>query len=213
MGEVYRARDTVLDREVAIKLLPEELSFDPERLARLEREAKLLASLNHPHIGAIYSLEEDEEVRFLGLELVEGDTLEDRLSQGRQDVGITLEIARAVVEAAGLRRLQGVPQRHGSVQQGQRGVVQTFPARGGWNRPTETGETGTRSRKSFNNSRICATASHPILRLWLHERRWLDRGHRPQPRDREAAQPRLIPQSIRPLFPPHRADTVGVFSS
>jgi eukaryotic-like serine/threonine-protein kinase len=71
MGEVYRARDTQLDRDVAIKVLPEALAQDPERLARFKREAKLLASLNHPHIAQIYSVEE----RALIMELVEGENL------------------------------------------------------------------------------------------------------------------------------------------
>ncbi len=71
MGEVYRAEDTNLSREVAIKVLPEQFTQDPQRLARFEREAKLLASLNHPNIAAIYGLEEAEGVRFLVLELVQ----------------------------------------------------------------------------------------------------------------------------------------------
>jgi len=69
MGEVYRARDTTLKRDVAIKVLPEELSADPDRLARLEREAHLLAALNHPNIATIHALEEDQGTRFLVLEL------------------------------------------------------------------------------------------------------------------------------------------------
>ena len=75
MGEVYRARDTKLDRDVALKVLPEAFTQDPDRLARFEREAKVLASLNHPNIAAIYGLEEADETRALVLELVEGPTL------------------------------------------------------------------------------------------------------------------------------------------
>ena len=75
MGEVWRARDTKLKREVAIKLLPDEFSRDPERVARFQREAEVLASLNHPNIAAIYAIEEDNGSRFLVLELVEGETL------------------------------------------------------------------------------------------------------------------------------------------
>ena len=75
MGEVYRARDTKLGRDVAIKVLPPAFTTDPDRLARFEREARLLASLNHPHIGAIYGLEEADGMRGLILELVEGPTL------------------------------------------------------------------------------------------------------------------------------------------
>ncbi len=75
MGEVYRAEDTNLSREVAIKVLPEQFTQDPQRLARFEREAKLLASLNHPNIAAIHSFEHSDGIHFLVLELVPGDTL------------------------------------------------------------------------------------------------------------------------------------------
>jgi len=78
MGEVYRAHDERLDRDVAIKVLPEEVAGDPHRLARFEREAKLLASLNHPNIATLHGLEEDEGQRFLVMELVEGETLAER---------------------------------------------------------------------------------------------------------------------------------------
>jgi serine/threonine protein kinase len=74
MGEVYRARDAKLNRDVALKFLPEAFTFDPDRLARFSREAQLLASLNHPNIGAIYGLEESNHTRALVLELVEGPT-------------------------------------------------------------------------------------------------------------------------------------------
>ena len=82
MGEVYRARDTKLDRDVALKVLPQAFTDDPDRLARFEREAKVLASLNHPNIGHIYGLEEAEGQKALVLELVEGPTLADRIAQG-----------------------------------------------------------------------------------------------------------------------------------
>src|SRR5687767_10076296 len=79
MGEVYRARDTRLGRDVALKILPEMFAADPERLARFEREAQVLASLNHPHIAAIHGLEESGSVRALVMELVEGETLAERI--------------------------------------------------------------------------------------------------------------------------------------
>ena len=82
MGELYRAEDTTLRREVAIKVLPEQFTQDAERLARFQREAQLLASLNHPNIAAIYGLEKADGVRFLVLELVEGETLAERLARG-----------------------------------------------------------------------------------------------------------------------------------
>jgi len=83
MGRVYRAEDTTLSRQVAIKVLPDEFAHDAERLARFEREAKLLASLNHPNIASIYGLEQADGRPFLVLELVEGQTLADRLKKGR----------------------------------------------------------------------------------------------------------------------------------
>ncbi len=82
MGEVYRARDTKLGRDVAIKVLPEEFSQDKERLARFEREAKLLASLNHPNIASIYGFEQHERTHYLVLELVAGETLAERIARG-----------------------------------------------------------------------------------------------------------------------------------
>ena len=75
MGEVYQARDTKLNRDVALKVLPEAFATDPDRLARFQREAQVLASLNHPNIAAIYGLEESGDIRALVLELVEGPTL------------------------------------------------------------------------------------------------------------------------------------------
>ena len=79
MGEVYRVRDTKLGRDVAIKILPADFTADPERQARFAREARVLATLNHPHIGAIYGLEESDGVAALVLEFVDGPTLADRL--------------------------------------------------------------------------------------------------------------------------------------
>ena len=83
MGEVYRARDTKLGRDVAIKILPRAVTSDPDRLARFEREARMLAALNHPNICAIYGLEEADGVRFLILELVDGETLGQKLARLR----------------------------------------------------------------------------------------------------------------------------------
>ena len=99
MGEVYRARDTKLDREVAIKVLPEHLVSDPDRVARFAREAKTLAALNHPNIAAIHGLEESNGVSALVLELVEGPTLADRIAQGPIPLEEALPIARQIAEA------------------------------------------------------------------------------------------------------------------
>ena len=108
MGEVWRARDSKLGREVAIKTLPEEFAQDEERLARFEREAKLLASLNHPNIAAIYGLEEDNGTRFLVLELVEGDTLADQLKRGAIPVEESLKLALQIAEALEAAHEKGV---------------------------------------------------------------------------------------------------------
>src|SRR6516164_6444231 len=82
MGEVYRARDVRLGRDVAIKILPTDVADDPDRLARFEREAQVLASLNHPHIGQIHGVEDSSGVPALVMELVEGPTVADRIAEG-----------------------------------------------------------------------------------------------------------------------------------
>src|SRR2546426_12431659 len=99
MGDVYRARDTTLDRDVAIKILPDAFTADPDRRARFEREARVLAALNHPHIGAIYGFEHRESIHGLVLELVEGETLAERLRAGALPVQEPLPIARPIAEA------------------------------------------------------------------------------------------------------------------
>ena len=108
MGEVWRARDSKLGREVAIKTLPDEFAQDEARLARFEREAKLLASLNHPNIAAIYGLEDDDGTRFLVLELVEGDTLAERLKHGAIPVEESLKLALQIAEALEAAHEKGV---------------------------------------------------------------------------------------------------------
>lgn len=99
MGEVYLADDHSLDRKVALKFLPDVFTSDPERMACFEREAKLLASLNHPNIAAIHGLEESDGSHFLILELIEGDTLADRLKRGAIPVDESLELALQIAEA------------------------------------------------------------------------------------------------------------------
>jgi hypothetical protein len=110
MGEVYRARDSRLGREVAIKVLPAAFSADPDRLARFEREARLLAALNHPHIGAIYGIEEDGGVRALVLELVEGETLAERC-QRPIPLAEALGIGRQIAEALDAAHQRGIVHR------------------------------------------------------------------------------------------------------
>jgi serine/threonine protein kinase len=87
MGEVYRAHDAKLDREVAIKVLPKAMSADPERVARFQREARTLAAFQHPNIASIYGFEEDDPNRFLVMELVEGQDLSERLKAGPIPIG------------------------------------------------------------------------------------------------------------------------------
>ena len=108
MGEVYRARDTKLDRDVALKILPEAFASDPERLARFEREAKTLAALNHPHIAHIHGLEESDGIRALVLEFVDGSTLADRIAQGPIPITEALSLARQIAEAMEAAHEQGI---------------------------------------------------------------------------------------------------------
>ena len=111
MGEVYRAHDTTLGRDVAIKILPSVFTTDADRRARFDREARVLAALNHPHIGAIYGVQETDGVRALVLELVEGDTLADRIATGALPVQEALSIARQIAEALEAAHEKGVVHR------------------------------------------------------------------------------------------------------
>jgi serine/threonine-protein kinase len=108
MGEVYRATDTNLGRQVAIKVLPDAFAHDPERLARFEREAKTLASLNHPNVAIIHGLEKIDGLRALVMELVEGPTLADRIAKGPISVDEALPIARQIAEALEAAHEQGI---------------------------------------------------------------------------------------------------------
>src|SRR5215813_598986 len=111
MGEVYRARDTKLKREVAIKILPDEFSDDPARVSRFQREAEVLASLNHPNVAAIYDLQEANDTRFLILELVEGETLAERIERGPVPVEDALNIAKLICEALEAAHEKGIVHR------------------------------------------------------------------------------------------------------
>jgi eukaryotic-like serine/threonine-protein kinase len=111
MGEVYRAHDTQLGRDVAIKILPAAFLANRERLARFEREARLLAALNHPHVGAIYGVEHVDGVRALVLELVEGETLADRLARGPLSLADAVSLARQIAEALEAAHEKGIVHR------------------------------------------------------------------------------------------------------
>jgi Tol biopolymer transport system component len=111
MGEVYRARDTKLDRDVALKVLPDVFAADHERKARFEREAKALAALNHPHIAQIYGLEESDGVKALVMEFVEGQTVADRIAHGPVPLDEALSIATQIAEALEAAHEQGIVHR------------------------------------------------------------------------------------------------------
>ena len=110
MGEVYRARDTKLNRDVAIKVLLPAVANDPDRLARFSREAQVLASLNHPNIAHIHGLEEADGVTALVLELVEGDDLAQRIARGPIPLDEALPIARQIADALEAAHEQGIIQ-------------------------------------------------------------------------------------------------------
>ena len=111
MGEVYRARDTKLHREVALKVLPDAVALDPDRLARLSREGQVLASLNHPNIAVIHGLEESVGACALVLELVEGPTLAERVQGGPIGIDEALKIAAQVAAALEAAHARGVTHR------------------------------------------------------------------------------------------------------
>ncbi len=111
MGEVYRARDTRLDREVAIKVLPEKMVDDEERLRRFEREAKTLASLNHPNVAGIYGIDQVEDVCFLAMELVPGEDLATRLEAGPLEIQEALDVCRQIAEGLEAAHEAGVVHR------------------------------------------------------------------------------------------------------
>src|SRR5215470_8715150 len=108
MGEVYLARDTKLNRDVALKVLPQEFALDAERLARFKREAQVLASLDHPNIGAIYGFEDADGVHALVLQLVEGPTLADRIAEDPIPIDEAMPIARQIAAALEAAHEQGV---------------------------------------------------------------------------------------------------------
>ena len=108
MGEVYRARDTRLGRDVAIKIIRRDFRDEREHIARFEREARVLASLNHPHIGAVHGLEELDGLKVLVMELVEGETLAERLMHGPLPVPEALDVARQIADAVEAAHAQGI---------------------------------------------------------------------------------------------------------
>ena len=137
MGEVYQATDSKLGRTVAIKLLPEAFTNDPERVARFEREARVLASLNHPHIAAIYGVEEFGGRKFLVMELVPGETLADRVRRGPLPVDDALRVAHQISEALESAHEKGIVHRDlkpAKIKITPDGVVRCWTS--AWRKPT-----------------------------------------------------------------------------
>jgi serine/threonine protein kinase/Tol biopolymer transport system component len=150
MGEVYRARDLKLKREVAIKILPEEFSRDSDRVSRFQREAEVLASLNHPNIAAIHDLEEANGTRYLVLELVGGETLADRLMRGPLPVDEAVQAARQIVDALEAAHERGIVHRDlkpGNIKRTPEGTVKVldFGLAKSWRNPLP-------SEQGFSNS-------------------------------------------------------------
>ena len=111
MGEVYRARDTRLQRDVAVKILPHTFTADSDRRARFEREARVLASLNHPNIATIHGVEDADGIHALVMELVEGETIADRLGRGPVPVPEALAMARQIADALDTAHERGIVHR------------------------------------------------------------------------------------------------------
>src|SRR5690242_19099820 len=111
MGVVFQARDTALQRDVALKLLPEQFANDAERFARFQREAQVLASLNHPNIAHIYGIETSGAARCLVMEFVDGETLQERIQRGRIPLDEALDIARQIAEGLKAAHAKGITHR------------------------------------------------------------------------------------------------------
>ncbi|MGH9465603.1 MAG: serine/threonine-protein kinase, partial [Thermoanaerobaculia bacterium] len=111
MGEVYRAEDLTLGRTIALKVLPAEVAADPDRLERFQREARAVAALSHPHIVTLHSIEEADGLRFLTMELVEGQTLDRRLQAGAMPVGEVLRHGAALASALDVAHRHGIAHR------------------------------------------------------------------------------------------------------
>ncbi len=155
MGEVYRARDTVLRRDVAIKILPAAWASDPDRLQRFEREAQALAALNHPHISAIYGLESAAGQRALVLELVEGPTLADRVMRGPLPIPEALAIARQIADALDAAHEKGIVHRDlkpANIKIAPNGVVKVLDFGLAKLGPGGAGEPGGAGRDELTNS-------------------------------------------------------------
>ena len=144
MGEAYRARDAKLNRDVALKVLPDTVAQDADRLARFKREARILASLNHPHIGAIYGFEDSGSTHALVLELVEGPTLADRIRQRPIPIEEAMTIARQIADALEAAHERGIV--HHDLKPANINITVNGRIRDGAHRPVFAGD---RSRVSL----------------------------------------------------------------
>ncbi len=181
MGQVWQATDTQLNRQVALKILPDAFAADPDRLARFTREAQILASLNHSNIAAIYGIEESEGTRALVLELVEGPTLADRISKGPIPVDEALPIAKQIAEALEAAHEQGVIHRDlkpanvkvkddGTVKVLDFGLAKAFqPDAGDPNLSASPTISLTAAATRFLEQRPIWPLSRPAVRRWTNE--------------------------------------------
>ena len=170
MGEVYQAKDTKLGREVAIKVLPEEFDRDADRIARFQREAKLLASLNHPNIAAIHGLEKSEGIHFLVMELIGGDTLADRIKSGPIPVEEALKLALQIAEALEAAHEKGVIHRDlkpANIKVTPDGKVKVLDF---WAGKSLCGRSGKYESNGFSDNKCCCyTARRYSRNCRLHE--------------------------------------------
>jgi serine/threonine protein kinase len=172
MGQVYRAHDTRLNRDVALKVLPDAFAHDADRLARFTREAQTLAALNHPHIASIYGLEESDGVRALVMELVEGDDLSQRIARRAIPLDEALPIAKQIAEALEAAHEQGIIHRDlkpANIKVTPDGVVKvldfglaklTEPAVAGTGRPDASLSPTTTSPALMTGVGVCSARRH-----------------------------------------------------
>jgi serine/threonine protein kinase len=163
MGEVYRATDTKLKRDVALKVLPAALASDPDRLARFQREAELLATLNHPNIAAIYGLEDAAGSSALVLELVEGETLAERIARSPLPQDDAVSVARQIVDALEAAHEKGVIHRDLKPTSKSRQRAKSRCSTSAWRRCSST---KSRRRSKFQPAASNTRGSPPMASSW-----------------------------------------------
>jgi serine/threonine protein kinase len=169
MGQVFRATDTKLKRQVAIKILPPSLAADHDRLARFQREAEVLASLNHPHIAGIYGLEESDGVSALVMELVDGEDLSQRIARGAIPIDEALPIAKQIADALEAAHEQGIIHRDlkpaAGVLRSRRETSNLYRAAGRPGRPAEGWDAGAISQEQLRRPNPVVLARRPLAGL------------------------------------------------